>query len=98
MHKLDTIELFIKLLSFESVTPDDDGALTFIRDYLDGFEAEWINRVNVKNLFLWKKFGEGPHLCFAGHIDVVPPGRDGRATPSCRNSRMDTSTPGGRRI
>ncbi|WP_300367110.1 succinyl-diaminopimelate desuccinylase [Hydrogenimonas sp.] len=79
MHKLDTLELFIKLLSFRSVTPDDDGALTFIRDYLDDFEAEWINRVNVKNLFLYKKFGNGPHLCFAGHIDVVPPG-DGWAS------------------
>ncbi len=74
MQKLDTIELFIKLLSYPSITPNDEGALTFIRDYLDDFEAEWINKMNVKNLFLYKKFGEGPHLCFAGHIDVVPPG------------------------
>ncbi|WP_456449723.1 succinyl-diaminopimelate desuccinylase [Hydrogenimonas sp.] len=81
MHKLDTIELFIKLLSFRSVTPDDDGALTFIRDYLDGFEAEWVNRVNVKNLFLHKRFGDGPHLCFAGHIDVVPPGDGWESDP-----------------
>ena len=81
MHRLDTIELFIKLLSFRSVTPDDDGALTFIRDYLDGFEAEWVNRVNVKNLFLHKRFGDGPHLCFAGHIDVVPPGDGWESDP-----------------
>ena len=81
MHRLDTLELFIKLLSFKSVTPDDDGALTFIRDYLDGFEARWINKVNVKNLFLHKKFGEGPHLCFAGHIDVVPPGEGWESDP-----------------
>jgi len=74
VQKLDTIELFIKLLSYPSITPNDEGALTFIRDYLDDFEAEWINKMNVKNLFLYKKFGEGPHLCFAGHIDVVPPG------------------------
>ena len=39
MRRLETIELFIKLLSYPSVTPDDEGALTFIRDYLDGFEA-----------------------------------------------------------
>ncbi|WP_201352696.1 succinyl-diaminopimelate desuccinylase [Hydrogenimonas urashimensis] len=81
MHKLDTIELFIKLLSFRSVTPDDDGALTFIRDYLGDFEAEWVNRVNVKNLFLYKKFADGPHLCFAGHIDVVPPGEGWESDP-----------------
>ena len=81
MHRLDTLELFVKLLSFRSVTPDDDGALTFIRDYLDGFEAEWINRVNVKNLFLHKRFGDGPHLCFAGHIDVVPPGDGWESDP-----------------
>ena len=81
MQRLDTIELFIKLLSYPSVTPNDEGALTFIRDYLDDFEAEWINKVNVKNLFLYKKFGEGPHLCFAGHIDIVPPGDGWESNP-----------------
>jgi len=81
VQKLDTIELFIKLLSYPSVTPNDEGALTFIRDYLDDFEAEWINKMNVKNLFLYKKFGEGPHLCFAGHIDVVPPGDGWESDP-----------------
>ena len=81
MQKLDTIELFIKLLSYPSITPNDEGALTFIRDYLDDFEAEWINKMNVKNLFLYKKFGEGPHLCFAGHIDVVPPGDGWESDP-----------------
>ena len=81
MRRLETIELFIKLLSYRSVTPEDDGALTFIRDYLGDFEAEWINRVNVKNLFLHKRFGDGPHLCFAGHIDVVPPGDGWESDP-----------------
>ncbi len=81
MHRLDTIELFVKLLSFKSITPEDDGALTFIRDYLDDFSAEWVNKVNVKNLFLYKKFGEGPHLCFAGHVDVVPPGDGWQSDP-----------------
>ncbi|WP_353662098.1 succinyl-diaminopimelate desuccinylase [Hydrogenimonas sp. SS33] len=81
MHRFDTLELFVKLLSFRSVTPDDDGALTFIRDYLGDFEAAWVNKLNVKNLFLHKKFGEGPHLCFAGHIDVVPPGDGWESDP-----------------
>ena len=81
MQRLDTLELFTKLLSFRSVTPDDDGALTFIRDYLSDFEAEWINKLNVKNLFLYKRFGDGPHLCFAGHVDVVPPGEGWHSDP-----------------
>lgn len=88
MQRLDTIELFIKLLSYPSVTPNDEGALTFIQDYLDDFKAEWVNKVNVKNIFLYKKFGEGPHLCFAGHIDVVPPGDGWESNPfvpKCEN-------------
>jgi len=81
VRRLETIELFMKLLSYPSVTPEDCGALSYIRDYLDDFEAEWINRVNVKNIFLHKRFGDGPHLCFAGHIDVVPPGEGWSSDP-----------------
>ncbi|HHS93255.1 MAG TPA: succinyl-diaminopimelate desuccinylase [Campylobacterales bacterium] len=73
--RLDVIDLFLKILSAESVTPDDGGLLTFIENYLEGFEATWINEGGVKNVFLTKKFGEGKHLCFAGHVDVVPPGK-----------------------
>jgi len=71
---MHVIDLLLKLLSFESVTPDDGGALTFIENYLDGYEATYVNKEGVKNLFLSKKFGEGEHLCFAGHVDVVPAG------------------------
>lgn len=71
---MDIKELFFKLLSFKSITPDDGGALDFIREYMEGFEAVRIDENGVKNLFLYKKFGDGEHLCFAGHIDVVPPG------------------------
>ncbi len=74
MKRLNTVDLFLKLLSFPSITPDDAGSLQFIREYLSDFEAIEIDREEVKNLFLYKKFGEGPHLCFAGHVDVVPPG------------------------
>jgi len=88
VDRLDTLELFIKLLSYSSITPNDDGALSFIRDYLSDFEAKWINRADVKNLFLYKRFADGVHLCFAGHIDVVPPG-DGWDSnpfvPKCEN-------------
>lgn len=73
-------ELFIELLKKESITPNDCGILDFIQEYLSDFTPIRIDKENVKNLFIYKKFGDGPHLCFAGHIDVVPPG-DGWDTP-----------------
>jgi succinyl-diaminopimelate desuccinylase len=71
---MNVVDLLLKLLSFESVTPDDAGSLQYIETYLDGFEASYVNKEGVKNLFLTKAFSEGPHLCFAGHVDVVPAG------------------------
>ncbi len=78
---MNTIDLFLKLLSFESITPDDAGSLAFIEEYLNGYEAVYINKEGVKNLFLTKKFSEGPHLCFAGHVDVVPAGEGWDTNP-----------------
>ena len=75
------IELFIKLLSFPSVTPNDAGAMKFIKEYLSDFEVIECEKEGVKNLFLYKKFGKGDHLCFAGHIDVVPPGDGWKTDP-----------------
>jgi succinyl-diaminopimelate desuccinylase len=75
------IELLKKLVSFESVTPEDDGALEYIRSYLSDFEAEYFNRGGVKNLYLKKRFGDGEHLCLAGHIDVVPSGDGWSSNP-----------------
>jgi succinyl-diaminopimelate desuccinylase len=72
--RLDVIDFFLKILSAESVTPNDGGLLSYIENYLADFEATWINEDGVKNIFLTKKFGEGKHLCFAGHVDVVPAG------------------------
>jgi succinyl-diaminopimelate desuccinylase len=71
---MNVVDLLIKLLSFKSLTPDDAGSLKFIEEYLEGYEAIYVNKEGVKNLFLSKKFGEGTHLCFAGHVDVVPAG------------------------
>lgn len=71
---MKTQELFFKLLKYKSITPDDDGAFEFIAEYLDHFEHVRIDVADTKNLFLYKKFSDGEHLCFAGHIDVVPPG------------------------
>ncbi len=78
---MDVIDLFIKLLSAPSITPDDGGLLRFIEEYLEDFEATYINSHGVKNLFLTKKFSQGEHLCFAGHVDVVPPGEGWESDP-----------------
>ncbi len=79
--KLDVIDLFLRLLSVKSTTPNDGGLLDYIRDYLLDFEAIWVNEGGVKNLFLTKKFSDGKHLCFAGHVDVVPAGEGWRSNP-----------------
>ena len=78
---MTTRELFLTLLRFKSVTPDDGGAFEFIKQYLSDFEAIELNIHDVKNLFLIKRFGKGTHLCFAGHIDVVPAGEGWHSEP-----------------
>ncbi len=80
---MTVIEIFQKLLKFKSITPNDDGAFDFIEEYLG---EEWncinIDREDTKNRFYYKKFNENPqHLCFAGHIDVVPPGNGWEVDP-----------------
>jgi len=78
---MNVVDLLMKLLSFESITPDDAGSLAFIENYMEGYEATYVNEGGVKNLFLSRQFSEGPHLCFAGHVDVVPPGNDWQSNP-----------------
>ena len=78
---MEIIELFKKLLSFKSITPRDDGAMEFIKEYLKDFEIIESEKEGVKNLFIYKKFAKGEHLCFAGHIDVVPPGEGWKTNP-----------------
>lgn len=70
------IELFKKLLQFKSITPNDDGAFEFITNYLGNeWECIELDFEDVKNRFYYKKFNSNDqHLCFAGHIDVVPAG------------------------
>lgn len=68
------IELFKFMIESKSVTPDDGGLLDFVDNYLCDFKAVRIDVEGVKNLFLYKKFTDGEHLCFAGHVDVVPSG------------------------
>ncbi|HFQ61323.1 MAG TPA: succinyl-diaminopimelate desuccinylase [Epsilonproteobacteria bacterium] len=78
---MNVVDLLLKLLSFKSITPDDAGSLQFIEEYLEGYEAIYVNKEGVKNLFLSKTFGTGTHLCFAGHVDVVPAGDNWDTNP-----------------
>ena len=70
-----TLTLTERLAACPSVTPEDGGCLAIVEECLRplGFSIQYINRGNVSNL--WARRGTtGPLLCFAGHVDVVPPG------------------------
>jgi succinyl-diaminopimelate desuccinylase len=65
------------LIRCPSVTPQEGGALDLLQGVLGpaGFHCERLKFGEVDNLFA--RLGSGsPHLCFAGHTDVVPPGDD----------------------
>ena len=78
---MQVIKLFKYMIEQKSETPDDGGLLDYIEEYLEGFDAVRIDVDDVKNLFIYKKFGEGEHLCFAGHVDVVPAGEGWDTNP-----------------
>lgn len=81
MHE-KSIELTKRLISCRSITPDDDGSLEIISGELQkaGFQCQEINRGKTKNL--WALAGQGsPFLLFAGHVDVVPEGKEGWTFP-----------------
>ena len=72
------------LIACRSVTPADDGAHAYLAGVLGraGFSVERLtfsapDTPDVQNLFA--TIGSGsPHLVFAGHTDVVPPGDEAR--------------------
>ncbi len=71
---VDPVELLRKLIRCESITPQQAGALDLLQEILSsaGFATERMPSGEVDNL--WALCGEKPHLIFAGHVDVVPPG------------------------
>ncbi|MFO1122816.1 MAG: succinyl-diaminopimelate desuccinylase [Hyphomicrobiales bacterium] len=76
----DPVPLLQDLVRCRSVTPQEGGALTLLETRLSqaGFVCHRLifkdtDTPDVENLFA--RFGSGaPHLCFAGHTDVVPEG------------------------
>jgi succinyl-diaminopimelate desuccinylase len=76
----DPAENLAALIRCPSVTPEEGGALTALQKMLApmGFSIERPTfsdhgTPDVENLYA-RKSGNGPHLMFAGHTDVVPPG------------------------
>jgi succinyl-diaminopimelate desuccinylase len=76
----DPVALLRDLIACPSVTPDEGGAIGLLERVLGaaGFKTHRLvfsesGTPDVTNLFA--RIGEGkPHLMFAGHTDVVPPG------------------------
>ena len=76
----DPVLNLTKLVRCASVTPEDDGALDTLAAMLEplGFACEQVvfsqeGTPDIGNLHA-RLSGNGPHLAFAGHTDVVPPG------------------------
>jgi acetylornithine deacetylase/succinyl-diaminopimelate desuccinylase-like protein len=78
---IDPVALASALIRCPSVTPDEGGALDVLERTLTplGFRCrrmpfESATSPRVDNLWAVRGSDNGPHLCFAGHTDVVPPG------------------------
>jgi succinyl-diaminopimelate desuccinylase len=77
----DSVSILQDLIRCPSVTPLEAGALTVLENLLSthGFVCQRLifkddNSPEIENLFA--RIGtKEPHLCFAGHTDVVPVGR-----------------------
>jgi succinyl-diaminopimelate desuccinylase len=76
----DSVPLLQDLIRCKSITPAEGGALTYLENLLSthGFVCHRLifrqeGTPDVENLFA--RIGtSAPHLCFAGHTDVVPEG------------------------
>ena len=80
MKNLNEIKLAKELIEFPSVTPIDAGVMRFLEKKLKklGFRTKIIefkekNFKPVKNLYA-RLGNKSPNFCYAGHLDVVPPG------------------------
>ena len=75
MAGIDAVELTRELIRRPSVTPADAGAMDVVEQVLAGlgFSCRRMRFGEIENLYA--RIGTArPHLCFAGHTDVVPVG------------------------
>jgi len=80
MRALNEIKLAKELIKFPSITPVDAGVMKFLEKKLKklGFKTRILefkerNFKPVKNLYA-RLGSKSPNFCYAGHLDVVPPG------------------------
>ncbi len=80
MQKINELLLAKELIRYPSVTPVDAGVMKFLEKKLKnlGFKTKILEFKQkgykpVKNLYA--RLGtKGSNFCYAGHLDVVPPG------------------------
>tara|TARA_B110000438_G_scaffold222073_1_gene215427 strand:- start:206 stop:685 length:480 start_codon:yes stop_codon:yes gene_type:complete len=74
--KINELKLAKELIRKPSITPKDAGAINVLAKNLRslGFKCQLINFKNIKNLYA-KLGNSSPNFCYAGHTDVVPPGK-----------------------
>jgi succinyl-diaminopimelate desuccinylase len=80
MTSINELQLAKELIKFPTVTPIDAGIMKFLEKKLKtlGFKTKILefkekNSKPVKNLYA-RLGNKGPNFCYAGHLDVVPPG------------------------
>ena len=80
MKIYNELELAKKLIRYPSITPVDAGVMKYLEKVLKslGFKTKILefkekNFKPVKNLYA-RIGNKGPNFCYAGHLDVVPPG------------------------
>jgi len=80
---IDAVSLVQALVRRPSVTPTDAGAMDVLEQVLAGlgFVCRRMRFGEVENLYA-RRGAASPHLCFAGHTDVVPVGDLGQWTHS----------------
>ena len=79
---LDPLPLAQDLIRCNSITPADGGSQAVLAGMLEklGFTVTHLRYGDIDNLFA-RRGTSGPHLCFAGHTDVVPVGGNWRSDP-----------------
>ena len=80
MASINELQLAKELIKFPTITPIDAGIMKFLEKKLKtlGFKTKILefkekNSKPVKNLYA-RLGNQGPNFCYAGHLDVVPPG------------------------
>ena len=99
MKIFNDLQLAKELIKFPTVTPVDAGIMKFLEKKLKsiGFKTKILefkegNSKSVKNIYA--RFGtKSPNFCYAGHVDVVPPGNiknwsSNPFKPTIKNGRL----------